>query len=201
MAHEYNGGSILAMRGEGCVGMIADRRLGMKFTKIDTNFQRVFKMQDNILLGLTGLATDVQTFHALMEYKLNMFRLRENRDMTCKSFAWLVASTLYEARFGPWMVGPVVCGMDDGVTMCAGYDSIGCLTWEDFIPGGTGSEFLLGAGETWWREGMNETVLEDAMINSMTGATDRDILSGFYAACYVMNDHKIDVKMVKLKQV
>ena len=58
-----NGGTILAMRGKGCVGMIADRRLGQGLSVIDTNFQRVFKMQDNILLGICGLATDVQTLY------------------------------------------------------------------------------------------------------------------------------------------
>jgi 20S proteasome subunit beta 3 len=56
---DYNGGSVMAMMGENCVVMAADRRLGQGLTTIATNFQRVFKMQDNILLGLCGLATDV----------------------------------------------------------------------------------------------------------------------------------------------
>lgn len=60
---DYNGGSIIAMAGDGCVGIAADRRIGQQLTTLATNFQRVFKMQNNILLGLSGLATDVQTLY------------------------------------------------------------------------------------------------------------------------------------------
>lgn len=57
----YNGGAMVAMRGEGCVGIAADRRLGANFQTITTTFQKIFQIQHNILIGLTGLATDVQT--------------------------------------------------------------------------------------------------------------------------------------------
>ncbi len=57
----HNGGALVAMGGQRCVGMAADRRLGQQFQTISCHFQKVFKMQDNILLGLTGLATDIQT--------------------------------------------------------------------------------------------------------------------------------------------
>lgn len=57
----YNGGAMVAMGGKNCVGLAADRRLGVQFQTISCGFQKVFKMQHNILLGLTGLATDVQT--------------------------------------------------------------------------------------------------------------------------------------------
>ena len=47
--------------GHGCVGLASDTRLGVGFKTVSTSFQKVFKMQDNILLGITGLATDVIT--------------------------------------------------------------------------------------------------------------------------------------------
>lgn len=57
----HNGGALVAMGGRNCVGMAADRRLGVQFQTLSCQFQKVFKMQNNILLGLTGLATDIQT--------------------------------------------------------------------------------------------------------------------------------------------
>ena len=57
----YNGGAIVAMGGNNCVGIAADRRLGVQFQTLSTSFQKVFKMQHNILLGLAGLGTDIQT--------------------------------------------------------------------------------------------------------------------------------------------
>jgi 20S proteasome subunit beta 3 len=37
--------------------------------------------------------------HAAMEYKINLYNLRENRKMKPVTYANLVASSLYEKRF------------------------------------------------------------------------------------------------------
>lgn len=109
---EYNGGAMVGMKGKNCVAIGCDRRLGVQLSTIATNFQKVFKMQDNILLGLTGLGTDIQTLyifslnsftnlysHALMEFKLNLYNLRENREMKPTTFMNLVSTSLYEKRY------------------------------------------------------------------------------------------------------
>ena len=57
----YNGNSLVGMIGKQCVAIGADTRLGVQYQTVATNFQKVFKIQDNILLGLSGLATDIQT--------------------------------------------------------------------------------------------------------------------------------------------
>lgn len=57
----HTGAAMVAMAGDKCVAIGTDRRLGAGLQTISTNFQKVFKMQDNVLLGLTGLATDIQT--------------------------------------------------------------------------------------------------------------------------------------------
>lgn len=62
---EYNGGSILGMKGDKCIAVACDRRFGQERQTITTNFQKVFKMQDNILLALGGLNTDVLTLYSL----------------------------------------------------------------------------------------------------------------------------------------
>lgn len=58
---EINGSAIVAMLGKNCVSVACDRRLGFQMQTLGTNFQKVFQMQDNILLALSGLATDIQT--------------------------------------------------------------------------------------------------------------------------------------------
>lgn len=49
------------MRGKDCVALAADNRLGQQYSTIATNFQRLYKVNDGVMMGLTGLATDVQT--------------------------------------------------------------------------------------------------------------------------------------------
>ena len=76
---------------------------------IDTNFQRTFKINDHTLMGVSGLGTDVQTLYvflnflilfsnSLMKFKLNLYKLKEGREMKADTFSKLVATTLYEHR-------------------------------------------------------------------------------------------------------
>lgn len=67
-----------------------------------------------------GSSTDLRT-------KVNMYRLREERDIEPETFTNLVSSYLYQRRFGPYYVSPVVAGINNrtGKPFIAGFDSIG----------------------------------------------------------------------------
>ena len=96
------------MVGKDCVAIACDLRLGLQALTVSNNFPKIFPYGSQVHLGLTGLATDVQTVSELFRYKHNMYRLREERDISPQTFANLVSSSLYERRFGPWFVSPVV---------------------------------------------------------------------------------------------
>ena len=96
--HEYNGGTLVGMVGKDCVGIACDRRFGKELLTITNDFQRVFKIQDNLIMGLGGLGTDIQTFSALMEQKVNLYTLKENKQMKPNTFCNLVAYSLFEKR-------------------------------------------------------------------------------------------------------
>lgn len=50
-------------------------------------------------MGLGGLGTDIQTFSALMEQKVNLYTLKENKPMKPNTFCNLVAYSLFEKRY------------------------------------------------------------------------------------------------------
>lgn len=86
----------------------------------------------------------------LFRYKVNMYRLREERNISPTTFAHLVSSSLYEKRFGAWFVSPVVAGLDPttGKPFICGFDSIGCIDFaKDFIVSGTADDQLYGMCE------------------------------------------------------
>jgi 20S proteasome alpha/beta subunit len=56
-----NGGSIVALVGKECVGIACDLRLGQQAMTVSTDFPKIFPMGEKVFLGLSGLATDVQT--------------------------------------------------------------------------------------------------------------------------------------------
>lgn len=59
-----------------------------------------------------------------------MYRLREERDIEPETMANLVSSSLYEKRFGPYFVSPVIAGLNSrtGKPFICGFDSIGYVT-------------------------------------------------------------------------
>ena len=49
------------MIGDKCAAIGSDQRFGVQYQTIASNFKKIFKIQDNIVMGLSGLATDIQT--------------------------------------------------------------------------------------------------------------------------------------------
>lgn len=140
------------MVGKDCVAIACDLRLGMQALTVSNNFPKIFPYGD-VYLGLTGLATDVSTVSDLLRYKVNMYRLREERNISPQTMANLVSSSLYERRFGPYFVSPVIAGINHttGKPFICGFDSIGCIDFaKDFIVAGTASDQLFGTCEGLW---------------------------------------------------
>lgn len=100
------------MKGDGCVSLAMDRRMGAQFKQIAMDFTRVYKMTDKTLAGFVGLAGDIQTFSAEMKYCANMYELRENRQMEPRVFTSLLTKSLYKKRTSPYFIEPIVAGLD-----------------------------------------------------------------------------------------
>lgn len=147
-----DGGACVAMVGKDCVAIACDLRLGLQALTVSNNFPKIFSYGD-VYLGLTGLATDVNTVSDLFRFKVNMYRLREERQISPQTMANLVSSSLYEKRFGPYFVSPVIAGINHttGKPFICGFDSIGCIDFaKDFIVSGTASDQLFGTCEGLW---------------------------------------------------
>lgn len=163
------------MVGKDCVAIACDLRLGMQALTISNNFPKIFQYGD-VFLGLTGLATDVSTVSDLFRYKVNMYRLREERNISPQTMANLVSSSLYERRFGPYFVSPVIAGINQttGKPFICGFDSIGCIDFaKDFIVSGTASDQLFGTCEGLWEPDLVCRCTQRA-TRGMSGANNRD---------------------------
>jgi 20S proteasome subunit beta 3 len=92
--------------------------------------------------------TDVYCSRERLRFRVNMYTMKEEREIEPKTFAHMVSSTLYERRqvkhsqprmawltlyrFGPYFIEPVIAGLTSGPNpkpFIASTDLIGCLTW------------------------------------------------------------------------
>ena len=107
----------------------------------------MFEINPSLWVGLPGLATDIQTVREKLRFRTQMYELKEGRKMKPATFASMLSNMLYERRFGPFFVEPIVAGIDPKTkeSFICSMDLIGCKTLpNDFVVAGTAEEQLLG---------------------------------------------------------
>ncbi len=136
--------------------------------------------------------------------KVELYRVKENIDLTPQLFINLVSSTLYEHRWGPYFVNPIVVGLDhtdNYKPYVATYDSIGCLTQSgEFQVAGTSNELLYGTCEAFFKENMDSDQLFETISQCLISSIERDCLSGWGGLVYVLTPVGITVKRLKVRQ-
>lgn len=199
---EYNGGAVIAMKGKGCVAIASDLRFGIQAQTVSMDFEKVFPMGDKLYIGLAGLASDVQTVSQRLNFHRKIYELRENREIKPKTFLSLVSNILYEHRFGPYFIEPVIAGLDpkSNEPFIASLDLIGCpMEPEDFVVSGTCSEQMYGMCEVLWKPEMNPDELFECISQSLLNALDRDAISGWGAVVHVVEKDKVTTRKLKAR--
>ncbi|CAB3368097.1 proteasome subunit beta type-3 [Cloeon dipterum] len=198
----YNGGAIVAMKGDNCVAIASDLRFGVQAQTLALDFEKVFPMGPHLYLGLPGLATDTLTVRDRLKFRLNLYELRESRKIHPKTFSALVSNMLYERRFGPYFVEPVIAGLDP-VTFepyVCNMDLIGCINEpEDFVVAGSCTEQLYGMCEALWEPNLKPDDLFETCSQAIVNAFDRDAVSGWGAIVHIIEKDKITSRKIKTR--
>lgn len=198
----YNGGCVVAMKGKDCVAIATDHRFGVQAQTIATNFEKVFELNPHLFLGLAGLQTDILTVKDRLQFRKNLYEVRENRTMTPERFAAMLSSFLYEKRFGPYFIEPVIAGLHPKTfePFICNMDLIGCPNKpDDFVVVGTCAEQLYGMCETLWKPEMSPEQLFECIGQAMINAFDRDAISGWGATVHIIEQNKITTKQLKTR--
>lgn len=190
------------MTGKDCVAIATDKYFGVQNHTMSTKFNRIFQFGPKLFLGLAGLATDVKTVSQRLKFRANMYELRENRSMRPSTLHAMVSSFLYEKRFGPYFLEPIIAGLDDktGKPFVATCDLIGCPSVsEDFEIVGTCGESLVGLCETLWEPNLSPDELFEAISQALMNACDRDAKSGWGGVVYIIEKDAITIKELKTR--
>ncbi|GAA5935522.1 proteasome core particle subunit beta 3 [Sporobolomyces koalae] len=198
---ELNGGSCLAMVGKDCVAIACDMRLGNQALTVACNFEKVFAVTDRTYIGLPGLASDTITVGDKLRQRVNLYKMKEERTIEPETFCHLVSSTLYERRFGPYFVEPVVAGLNSkGDPFIAATDLIGCINFaKDFVVSGTASEKLFGMAESLWEPDLPAEDLFETISQTLLNAVDRDAYSGWGAVVWIIEKDKVTKRWLKAR--
>ncbi|OQR96664.1 proteasome subunit beta type-3 [Thraustotheca clavata] len=195
----YNGAAIIAMAGKDCVAIACDTRMGVQGQTISTDFQKVFRLNDKTFLGLAGLATDVQSVSQLLRFKLNMYKMQEEREIKPKTLSAMISNMMYEKRFGPWFVEPIVAGLtSENKPFLSSMDCLGCeLFTKDYVVAGTMEEALHGMCESLYRPDLEPEDLFETISQCLLSACNRDALSGWGGVVHVLTRDGVTTKVLK----
>lgn len=210
---EYNGSGIVAMCGKNCVAIASDMRFGIQQQTITDDMHKVFMMHDKCFIGLSGLISDMQTLHAKLRMRCNMYELKEDRKIGAKTFGQMVSTLLYEHRFGPFFVEPVVAGLEertvkDGketrkewVPYITAMDLIGAgVDTDDFVVAGTCTEQLYGCCEAMYRPDMEKEDLFETISQVLLASVDRDCLAGWGAEVKIITPEGVETRQLKSRK-
>ena len=135
------------------------------------------------------------------QFRHNLYKLREDRDMKPSVFANFVSNLLYEKRFGPYFCEPVIAGLEpDGTPYITGMDLIGAMAPADnFIVSGTANESLLGACESLYREDLEPEELFEVISQAMLSTLGRDSMSGWGAVVNVITMDGVITRTIRTR--
>lgn len=172
-------------------------------------------------MGFAGLATDIQTVLEKLQFRTSLYELKEGRKIKPKTFAAMLSNLLYERRFGPFFIEPIVAGIDPETKECyiCSMDLIGCKTEPaDFVVSGTAEEQLYGNSlvlwsfhtnfqlpsfqgmcETLWSENLKPDELFESAAQALINAADRDAITGWGSVVHVIEPHQITTRKVKTR--
>jgi 20S proteasome subunit beta 3 len=199
----YNGSAMIAMMGDGCVGIAADRRLGKNLTTISTDCTKIHEMQAGCMVGFTGLYTDILTLHQQLQYRINLYQLQEERDMKPSTLSHLISTMLYEKRFGPYYMEPIIAGIDMETNQpyLSNMDLIGAtMTSRDFCVAGSCTANLYGMAESFFRPNLPPDELFEVLAQSLLSSVERDALTGWGGVVHIITKDGIVTRELKGRQ-
>ncbi|EAL72236.1 proteasome subunit beta type 3 [Dictyostelium discoideum AX4] len=199
----YNGGACIVMVGKNCVAIASDLRFGIQQQTISNDFPKVYRINDKCFVGISGLVTDAQTLYQKLVFRHNLYKLREERDMSPRVVSNLLTNMLYEKRFGPYFTEPLICGLEgpDNTPFISGMDLIGAsVATDDFLVVGTMTPAMYGVCETLYKKDMNEDDLFETISQCMLASLDRDALSGWGAIVHVITPTQVITKKLLGRQ-
>ena len=140
--------------------------------------QKVFKIDDHLALTTAGLVGDAQLLARWLTAEAELFNLKRNQGMSVKAAATLMANILSGRRYFPYWVQLLIGGIDADGGHVYSLDAAGGAIPDNYITTGSGSPYVYGILEDYYKENMTPNEGMDLAIRAIHAAMKRDAASG-----------------------
>lgn len=140
--------------------------------------QKLFKIDDHIGLTVAGLVGDAQTLARYLKAEAELYRLKRGMPMPIRAASSMLANILNGRSYYPYWVQLIVAGVDDDGLHVYSLDAAGGSIPDDYVTTGSGSPYVYGILEDYYKEGMSISDGIDLAIRGLSVAMKRDSASG-----------------------
>jgi proteasome beta subunit len=140
--------------------------------------QKLFKLDDNMAMTVAGLVGDAQLLTRFISAEVELYKMKRGEQISVKAAATLMANILSGQRYFPYWVGLLIGGWDREGGHVYSLDAVGGSIADKFVSVGSGSPFVYGVLEDYYKDGMSATEGVDLAIRGITIAMKRDSASG-----------------------
>jgi len=210
--YQDNGGSCVAITGQGYALIAADTRLSSGSVIKSRNNSKLCVLTDTCVLASAGMQADRAYLHRQLHHRLQWYEYQNGGNRPgVHAISQLLATTLYYRRFFPLYAFNLLAGLDEqGNGVCFGYDAVGCT--EPVRYASTGSAHTLIEpilDNQILREhqrlagGVAQLTLEEAvtlMKDVFHSASERDIFTGDAVEMYIITSQGSKREVFPLKK-
>ncbi|MEM5797136.1 MAG: archaeal proteasome endopeptidase complex subunit beta [Candidatus Aenigmatarchaeota archaeon] len=141
--------------------------------------EKILQLADHIAMTIAGASGDAESLARYMKAELKLFEIENQRKISIKGAATLLANILQGSKFYPYYVQLIVAGYDSTGPKIFTLDPLGSVEEEKrFFSTGSGSPIALGVLEDAYKEGMTVDEASKLAIRAIKSAIERDIGSG-----------------------
>lgn len=161
--------------------LAAEKKATLGYMVASKDDIKIVEIMKHIGMTQAGMVGDIQALVRYLKAEANLFEIRENKRITVKAAATLLANILYGGRwsFFPYMVQIILAGYDNyGPSMFILHPDGSKLEEKKYFSTGSGSPMAFGVLETLFKDGINVEEAKSVAARAVKAAVERDIASG-----------------------
>ena len=174
---KMKGTTTVALVGKDGVVLASDMRASLGNAIAHKNARKIFQISDSVGATGAGSVGDIQNFVNLLKVEANLYRIKNNQDLSVKSLATLASRILFGYRVYPYLALFIIGGYDEN-PVAFSLDPFGGMTEDTYIATGSGMQVAHGILEDQYKEGMSIKEMKKLAVRCIKAATQRDLATG-----------------------
>jgi len=170
------GTTTVGVKADDGVVLVTDMRASLGHMVSSKATKKVEQIHPTAAMTIAGSVSAAQSLLSTIEAEAKLYELRRDKELSINGLSTLLGNLLRSGAF--LVVVPVLGGVDEEGPHVYSFDALGGKSEEDYAVSGSGSQFALGVLENRFEDDLSMEEAEDAAIDSVLTAIERDTASG-----------------------